>query len=128
LIWDARLSSLDWVRETRTRLKPLRAICRANSLPMPSDAPVMTAQLPFLPKLESLTCQHEDSIIVYLHTEVPGRTNVLNKNRNVVKAIEAIVKAPTPSKAALEIVCWPSGPRSSVIILAIFVPNLMLRC
>jgi hypothetical protein len=53
LIWDARLSSLDWVRETSTRLKPLRAICSANSLPMPSDAPVMTAQLPFLPKLES---------------------------------------------------------------------------
>lgn len=41
------------MRETRTTLKPLAASWMAYSLPMPSLAPVMTAQVPFLPNLES---------------------------------------------------------------------------
>src|SRR4051794_11797317 len=49
----ASASSFDCVRETRTTLKPFAASCEANSLPMPSEAPVTTAQVPFLPYLRS---------------------------------------------------------------------------
>ena len=53
LICEARASSFEAVRETRMRLKPFRESCRAYSLPMPSEAPVMTAQEPLGPKEES---------------------------------------------------------------------------
>ena len=51
-ISEASASSLDCVREMRTMLKPLRASWRAYSLPMPSEAPVTTAQEPLGPNLE----------------------------------------------------------------------------
>lgn len=50
---EARASSLDLVRETRRMLKPRAASWEAYSLPMPSEAPVTTAQLPFWPNFES---------------------------------------------------------------------------
>lgn len=49
----ARLSSFDWVREIRRRLKGVRERWRANSLPRPSEAPVMIAQLDGGPKVRS---------------------------------------------------------------------------
>lgn len=49
----ATLSSLDFVRDARIRLKPLEASCVANSLPNPSDAPVITAHDPFGPNEDS---------------------------------------------------------------------------
>ena len=49
------MSSFDFVRETRTMLKPFAASCKAYSLPMPSEAPVTTAQLPLRPNLESFS-------------------------------------------------------------------------
>lgn len=45
--------SFDAVRDTRSRLYPALASCEANSLPMPSLAPVMRAQEPRGPKLRS---------------------------------------------------------------------------
>ena len=57
--WDsisaARAESLEAVREMRRRLKGVRARCRANSLPRPSEAPVTMAQLVGGPKVRSCT-------------------------------------------------------------------------
>jgi hypothetical protein len=70
LICEARDSSFEAVRETRIRLKPFFASWRAYSLPMPSEAPVMTAQEPLGPKeescrdLKSVTCPRETEALV----------------------------------------------------------------
>lgn len=48
-ISEASASSLEAVRETRRTLNLRAASWRAYSLPIPSDAPVMTAQLPLGP-------------------------------------------------------------------------------
>lgn len=52
-ISEARAESLDSVRETRRTLKPFEASWRENSLPMPSEAPVTSAQEPLGPNLRS---------------------------------------------------------------------------
>lgn len=56
-VWEviswARASSLDWVREMRRMEKPARESWSANSLPMPSEAPVTMAQDFLGPKLRS---------------------------------------------------------------------------
>lgn len=53
-IRDARASSLVWLREMRRVLKGVRESWRANSLPRPSEAPVIMAQLEGGPKVRSL--------------------------------------------------------------------------
>ncbi len=49
----ARASSLDLVREMRRMEKPARESWRANSLPIPSEAPVTMAQELGGPKVRS---------------------------------------------------------------------------
>jgi len=41
---------------------------------------------------------------------------MLSRTLSVVRAIDAAVSAPTPSKNADAGVCWPNGPRSRVIL------------
>ena len=52
-ISEARVESLEAVREIRTRLKPFWASWMAYSLPIPSEAPVITAQVPLGPYVRS---------------------------------------------------------------------------
>lgn len=47
------MESLEAVREIRTRLNPFWASWMAYSLPIPSEAPVITAQVPFGPYVRS---------------------------------------------------------------------------
>jgi hypothetical protein len=52
-ISEERVSSFEAVREMTSRLKPFCASWMAYSFPNPSEAPVITAQVPFLPYLRS---------------------------------------------------------------------------
>ena len=49
-------------------------------------------------------------------TDCPDKTKVLSSTRRVVKAMDAIVRAPTPIRSADAGLCWPRGPRSMAIV------------
>lgn len=105
-ISEARASSLDAVREMRRRLNFWRESWRANSLPMPSEAPVTMAQLLGGPKVRScggwkLLVQGDGGEVLRGReelTDVPGRTNRLKRRRMKLKSLDVRKRKPVRLK------------------------------
>jgi len=106
---SARALSLDSVRETRRMSKPRWESCTANSLPMPSEAPVTTAQLERGPKVRSCRrhCKHDivdysdegrDSREEFEHTGVPGNMKRLNISLRKLMSFEPRKRKPIEAK------------------------------